>query len=51
MLTPLYENKSVIFVPVENAILGARMRHILSASELYAFMRSMPDEQGIWIEK
>lgn len=49
-LRPVYENKSVIFVPADNAALKAKMRRILSTSEIYSIIRSMPDEENIWIE-
>lgn len=49
-LRPVYAPGSTVFVPVENEALTAKMRRILSAEEIYALIRSMPDGGMAWIE-
>ena len=48
MLKPVYNDSSTIFVPLENSELTGKMRRILSASEIYSIIRSMPEEEPIW---
>lgn len=50
VLKPVYENQSTIFVPVHSQILTAKMRRVLSAGEIYALIKAIPDENTIWIE-
>jgi CarD family transcriptional regulator len=51
VLKPLYYgNKCTIFVPVNNEILTAKMRQLLSVEEIYTLIKTMPDERTIWIE-
>ncbi|MBC3515791.1 CarD family transcriptional regulator [Neobittarella massiliensis] len=50
VLRPVYDEKSTIFVPAANQKLCDKMRRILSAEEIYALIRSMPDKENIWIE-
>ncbi|MDR1979619.1 MAG: hypothetical protein LBQ42_12870 [Synergistaceae bacterium] len=49
-LKPLYYEKCTIFVPVNNTILTSKMRRLLSAEEIYALVKKMPNESTIWIE-
>lgn len=49
VLTPIYQNNSKIFVPVENEKLTARMRRILSQEEIKELIRDMPDEETVRI--
>ena len=51
MLRPIYDDKSVFFVPVQNETLTGRVRPILTKEEIYQLIHSMPSEQEIWIEK
>lgn len=50
VLKSAYDDRFTIFVPVHNEALVQKMRRILSASEIYELIRSMPDEDMIWIE-
>jgi CarD family transcriptional regulator len=50
VLKPVYEEKSTIFVPVYNETLTSKMRRVLSAPEIYALIKTMPDEGTIWID-
>lgn len=49
-LRPVYDEKAVLFVPVNNEKLVSKMRPVLSAAEIYALIRSMPDEDMSWID-
>lgn len=50
VLKPVYNDTSTIYVPVHNEKCMGKMRRILSAAEIYALIRSMPDEHSDWIE-
>ena len=50
VLQPVYSNASTIFVPTGNKNLTGRMRRVLSAAEIYALIKSMPQEKPVWIE-
>jgi CarD family transcriptional regulator len=50
VLRPIYGSKITIFLPVNNEKLVKRMRRILSPEEIYALIRTMPDETAMWIE-
>lgn len=50
VLRPVYNEYSTIFVPVNNERLTSKMRRVLSADEIYALIKTMPDENTIWIE-
>jgi len=50
VLRPAYDNKATIFVPVGNETLTSKMRSVLSSDEIYDMIKSMPDEDTIWIE-
>ncbi len=50
VLQPVYNQASTIFVPTGNQTLTGKMRQVLSADEIHALIRSLPDEQSLWIE-
>lgn len=50
VLKPVYNDSSTIFVPTDNDALTDKMHRILSADEIYSLIKSMPDEEQIWIE-
>ncbi len=50
VLEPVYGGTSTVFVPVDNPTLTAKMQKILSAEEIYRLIRSMPNEEPLWIE-
>ncbi len=49
-LEPVYDKNMALYVPVDNEKLTAKMHKILSAEEIYALVRSMPENPEIWIE-
>ena len=50
VLKPVYDTGATIFVPVNNEKLRAKMRCTLSEEEIYQIIKSMPDEDTIWID-
>lgn len=50
VLRSLYNKTSTVFVPTDKEALIARMRKILSKEEIYDMIKSMPEEDLIWIE-
>lgn len=50
VLMPVFDEKNMIYVPVDNEKLVARMKQILSAEEIYALIAEMPDKKSIWID-
>ena len=50
VLKPIFNDTSTIYVPVDNEKLTQKMRRILSASEIYELIRSMPETDSEWIE-
>ena len=49
VLNPVYDLRSTIFVPKDNAALLAKMRRVLSAEEIYRLIRTIPQEESGWI--
>lgn len=50
VLKPVYMPGSTIFVPVDNPVLVAKMRRILSPDEIRGLIKTMPDEAMLWID-
>ncbi|MDR1731696.1 MAG: hypothetical protein LBR61_06330 [Synergistaceae bacterium] len=50
VLKPLSDEKSTIFVPVNNETATANLRPVLSMEEIQDLIRTMPDETSIWID-
>lgn len=50
VLAPTYDNRSTVFVPMENEQLVCKMKRIMQASEIYELIKQMPIEENIWIE-
>lgn len=50
VLKPLNNQASTIYVPVNNENLKKKMRCVLSVSEIYEIIHSMPEEKSVWIE-
>ena len=50
VLKPVYQNASVIYVPVDNAQLVAKMRPVLSRDEVEALIKSVPEIPTVWEE-
>lgn len=50
ILHPVNNPTSTIYVPVDNKSLTDKMRTLLSESEIYELIKSMPDADSEWIE-
>ena len=50
VLKPVYNKSSTLYVPVDNEILLAKMRKILSKSEIYELIDYIKSEEPIWID-
>ena len=50
VLKPVFDRGTVLYVPTWNEQLTAKLKRILSAEEIYAMIRSMPEEELLWIE-
>ena len=50
VLTPAFDEKNVIYVPSDNEALLAKMRKILSADEIRAIIKNLPEKSTVWIE-
>lgn len=50
ILSPVYDDKNVIYVPTDNPKLKEKMREILSSEEIFALIANMPDNEKLWIE-
>lgn len=50
VLRPVYNDTSTIYVPMHNEKCLSRMRRVLSAEEIRALIRSMPEEEKDWVE-
>ncbi len=50
VLRPVYDENSTVFVPMGNKALLERMRSVLSAEEIYAMIKNMPEQETIWID-
>ena len=50
VLKPVYQNSSLIYVPVENAALVAKMRPVLTRPEVEALIAEMPSVETAWEE-
>jgi len=51
ILSPLADEKSTVFVPMENEALMALMRPLLSAEEILRMVSELRDERLEWIEE
>lgn len=50
ILKPVFDGSSTVYVPMENQALTAKLKRILSAAEIYEMIRSMPEEDLLWVE-
>lgn len=50
ILVPIEDKKSVVYVPVGNKKLESKMHKVLSSSEIYELISSIPEQKGIWID-
>ncbi len=50
VLKPVYNHGTVVYVPAWNEALMAKMKRILSPKEIYEMIRTMPEEDLLWVE-
>lgn len=50
ILSPVFDKKETIYIPVDNEILVSKMKSILSPEELIALIKSIPSKKNVWIE-
>lgn len=48
-LRPVYDEKSTLFVPVENEMLTKKMHRVLSAEEIDTMLTEVPNQEPEWI--
>lgn len=49
-LRPVYDEKSTLFVPVDNQALVEKMHRVLSAEDIQELIQAAPGEETVWIE-
>ncbi len=49
ILSPLGDNRSTVFVPMDNETLCSMMRRLLSAEEIHSLAESLKDKRTEWI--
>ncbi len=50
ILSPLFDSKETIFVPVDNETLISKMKVLLSKSEIMELIKSIPEQESVWNE-
>lgn len=50
ILSPVFDKKETIFVPVDNENLVSKMKRILTPDELIALIKTIPNKNSVWIE-
>ena len=50
ILSPFFDSKETIFVPVDNETLISKMKSLLSKSEIMELIKSIPEQKTIWNE-
>lgn len=50
VLRPVGDSKNTFYVPTDNEQLTSQMRRVLSREEIDELIKTMPDENFIWIE-
>ncbi len=50
VLKPLHQNTSMIYVPVDNPQLVAKMRPVLTRDQVEELISAMPEVETVWIE-
>lgn len=49
LLKPINTEGSIIYVPLDNAMLTSKMKNLLSPEEIHELIRLLPEEQTTWI--
>lgn len=50
ILSPVFDQKETIYVPVDNETLVSRMKRILTPDEIIALIKTFPQRKSVWIE-
>lgn len=50
VLKPIYSETSLLYIPVANEKLTSRLRRVLSKEEIIELIKSLNDEESVWIE-
>ncbi len=50
VLAPVWDDKNLIYVPADNENLTAKIKKILSAEEINALIKAIPEGDSCWIE-
>lgn len=50
VLKPIHDTSATIYAPLDNETVKRKMRRLLSAEEIFALVKAMPDEDTIWID-
>ena len=50
ILSPVFDKKETIYVPVDNEALVSKMKRILTPDELIALIKTIPSKKSVWIE-
>lgn len=48
ILSPFFDSRETIFVPVDNEALTGKMKKVLSRDQVMEMIRSIPDTESIW---
>lgn len=50
VLKPVYNEHSVVYIPIDNEELVSKMKSILSVEDIHELIRMIPSEEASWIE-
>lgn len=50
ILSPVFDKKETIYIPVDNEALVSKMKSILTPEELIALIKTIPAKKSVWIE-
>lgn len=48
ILSPIFDSRETIFVPIDNEALTGKMKKVLSRSEILEMIKSIPESETIW---
>ena len=50
VLSPIYDDKNIIYAPTDNPKVLEKIKETLSAEEILALIRNMPENEPLWVE-
>ena len=50
ILSPVFDIKETIYIPIDNEALVAKMKRILTPEELITLIKTIPQKKSVWIE-